>query len=223
MIGEMPAEKQSKGRRDSLLPNWGQIIAIEYYRENDTLSRKEYVSVCVLYMQALFLFRKREGEKRMLTKEQLCVQNTMPDWKDISLGLYKDFSVECLLPKIFRYYLEDGFIINVQFKEWAMKHLWAIHHIDSRIDKDRLFEEIENGLDIGNFRTTQAMRKRLNDNKDRIRMFACVYQMLLIDRAINPNKTVEGLMEIKVKKLEIIEDGEIIEIIEYNETNNPPL
>ena len=147
-----------------------------------------------------------------------------------------------------------------------MKHLWAIHHINSRINKDRLFEEIEKGLDIGSFRETPAMRKRLNDNKDRIRMFACVYQILktgsvfyveggklsqsevridyiksklicgkgvhlgmrfednvyvpltlLIDRAINPIKTVEGLMEIKVKRLEIIEDEKIIEVIEYNE------
>ncbi len=40
---------------------------------------------------------------------------------------------------------------------------------------------------------------------------------LLIDRAINPNKTVEGLTEIKVKKLEIIEGGKIIETIEYTE------
>ena len=200
----------------------------------------------------------------MLTKEQLYVQDTMPDWSDISLSLYKDFSVECLFPKTFRYYLENDLIINVQFKKWAMKHLWAIHHIDSRIDKNRLFEEIENGLDIGNFRATPAMRKRLNDNKDRIRMFACVYQImktgavfyvrngklpesevridyiksklisgkgvhlgmrfednvyvpltLLIDRAINPNKTVEGLMEIKVKRLEIIENAKIIEVMEY--------
>ena len=36
----MPAEKQSKGRWDSLLPDWGQIITIEYYRVNDTLSKK---------------------------------------------------------------------------------------------------------------------------------------------------------------------------------------
>lgn len=202
----------------------------------------------------------------MLTKEQLYVQDTMPDWSDISLSLYKDFSAECLFPKTFRYYLENGLVINVEFKKWAMKHLWAIHHIDSRIDKERLFEEIESGLDIGSFRTTPAMRKRLNDNKDRIRMFACVYQILktgsifyvkdgklpqseiridyiksklicgkgvhlgmrfednvyvpltlLIDRAISPNKTVEGLMEMKVKKLEIIEDEKIIELIAYNE------
>ena len=201
----------------------------------------------------------------MLTKGQLYVQNTMPEWADISLGLYKEFSVECLFPKTFRYYLENELVIDVEFKEWAMKHLWAIHHIDSRIDKDKLFEEIDNGLSISDFITTPAMRKRLNDNKDRIRMFACVYQImrtgavfyveegilpgteiridyiksksisqkgvhlgmrfedgvyvpltLLIDRAINPTKTVEGLTEIKVQKLEIIEAGEIIETIEYN-------
>ena len=52
IIGEMPAEKQSKGRRDSLLPNWGRIIAIEYYRENDTLSKEEFVSVCILCTDA---------------------------------------------------------------------------------------------------------------------------------------------------------------------------
>ncbi len=68
----------------------------------------------------------------MLTKEQLYTQATMPEWKDISLKLYKDFSVECLFPKVFRYYLENEQIIEVAFKEWAMKHLWAIHHIDSR-------------------------------------------------------------------------------------------
>ena len=38
---------------------------------------------------------------------------------------------------------------------------------------------------------------------------------LLIDRAVCPTKTVEGLDEVKVLKLEIIENEEIIEIIEY--------
>lgn len=201
----------------------------------------------------------------MFTKEQLYVQNTMPSWDDISLALYKEFSVDCLFPKTFRYYLENNLVIDVEFKEWAMKHLWAIHHINSRIDKDKLFEEIDNGLSISSFRATPAMRKRLNDHKDRIRMFSCVYQILktgavfyveggmmpgsdiridyiksksisgkgvhlgmrfeegvyvpltlLIDRAKNPTKTVEGLTEIRVQKLEIIEEGEIIETIEYN-------
>lgn len=40
-VGEMPAEMQSKSRRDSLLPYWGQIIAIQYYRVFDTLSKRE--------------------------------------------------------------------------------------------------------------------------------------------------------------------------------------
>lgn len=41
-------EKQSKGRRDSLLPDWGQIITIEYYRVSDTLSKRMYCEC--LYM-----------------------------------------------------------------------------------------------------------------------------------------------------------------------------
>lgn len=48
IIGEMPAEKQSKGRRDSLLPDWGQIITLEYYRVDDTLSQKSVLSACIL-------------------------------------------------------------------------------------------------------------------------------------------------------------------------------
>lgn len=200
----------------------------------------------------------------MLTKEQLYVQDIMPEWADISLALYKEFSEDCLFPKTFRYYLENQFTIDVQFKEWAMKHLWSIHHINSRIDKNKLFEAIDNGLCVSDFRQTAAMRKRLNDNKDRIRMFACVYQImkmgtvfyveegklsgtniridyiksksingkgvhlgmryeegvyvpltLLIDRAINPAKTVEGLKRINVQKLEIIENEKIIDIVEF--------
>lgn len=43
---------------------------------------------------------------------------------------------------------------------------------------------------------------------------------LLIDRAINPTKTVEKLAEIKVQKLEIIENEKIVETIEYYSTKN---
>lgn len=205
----------------------------------------------------------------MLIKEQLYNQNTMPEWNDISLSLYKEFSIDCLFDKTFRYYLENQQIIDVQFKKRAMKHLWAIHHhIDSRIDKNKLFEYIDNGLNISHLRESPTMRKWLNDNKDRIRMFACIYQImktgavfyvengklsgtdridyiksksisgkgvhlgmryeegvyvpltLLIDRAINPTKTVEKLAEIKVQKLEIIENKKIIETIDYYSAKN---
>ncbi len=52
-IGEMPAGKQSKSRRDSLLPDWGQIITIEYYRMDDTLSREGYRGACIFDTGAL--------------------------------------------------------------------------------------------------------------------------------------------------------------------------
>lgn len=109
----------------------------------------------------------------MLTKEQLYVQDTMPQWADISLALYKEFSEKCLFSKIFRYYLENQLVIDVQFKERAMKHLWSIHHINSRVDKNKLLEDIDKGFDIGNLRQNNAMKKRFNDNKDRIRKCLC--------------------------------------------------
>lgn len=200
----------------------------------------------------------------MFTKENLLTANSMPTWSDISLSLYKEFSVEVLFPKTFRYYLENEMIIEVQFKEWAMKHLWAIQHIDGVIKKTELFQMIDDGLTFDDLSKTRAMKKRLMDNKDRIRMFACVYTILktgslfyiedgkipesetkvdyikskeisskgvhlgmryeeeiyvpltlLIDRAINPNKTVKNLKSIKVLKLEIVEKEKIIECIEY--------
>lgn len=54
IIGEMPAEKQSKGRWDSLLPDWGQIITIEYYRVNDTLSKKRVLLAPVFMYRRFF-------------------------------------------------------------------------------------------------------------------------------------------------------------------------
>lgn len=38
---------------------------------------------------------------------------------------------------------------------------------------------------------------------------------MLVDRAVNPDKSLEGLDKIEVRKLEIIESGKIIETIEY--------
>ena len=36
---------------------------------------------------------------------------------------------------------------------------------------------------------------------------------MLIDRSINPTATVEGLIPIRIEKLEIIRDGEIVETL----------
>lgn len=168
--------------------------------------------------------------------------------------------------KLFDIYLEGDLIIDVQFKEWAMKHLWSIQHINGGIKNTELFNKIDEGLSFADFSKTKAMKKRLLDNKDRIRLFACVYTILktgnmfyveegklpdteikvdyikskeigakgvnlgmrleegvyvpltlLIDRAIDSNKTVRNLKVIKVLKLEIIENEQILEIIEYVE------
>lgn len=200
----------------------------------------------------------------MLTIDELLKKDTMPEWADISLSLYKEFSITCLFPKTFRYYLVNGVEINIEFKEWAMHHLWAIHHINYKISKDELFEKIDDGLVFADFTQIKSMKKRLINYRDRIRMFSCVYHILktgnlfyveggklknsdikidylkskiistkgvnlgvrleegvyvpitmLIDRAINPTETTEELDELKVLKLEIIEDGKIVETVLY--------
>lgn len=104
----------------------------------------------------------------MFTIDDLYTVDWMPQWSDISLQLYKEFSFKCLFPKTFKYYLEKEMIVEVQFREWAMKHLWSIHHIDGSIKKDELFNKIDSGLAIGDFQKTRAMKRRLMDNKDRI-------------------------------------------------------
>lgn len=201
----------------------------------------------------------------MLTVGDLLELSEMPEWSDVSLKLYKEFTIKCLLPKTFRYYFVNGKKIDVEFRETAMRHLWAIHHIDGRIKRNKLFEKIDNGLELSNIARNKSMKRRLNDNRDRIKAFACVYHLLregdvffvecgklkdtdieidylksktisskgvnlgmrsdddvcvpitmLIDRAIDPNKTTRGLMEFYVAKMEVWEDGNIIEVRHYN-------
>lgn len=201
----------------------------------------------------------------MLTVNDLLVQETMPSWNDISFVLYKDFVEQYLLNRRFEYHLVNGSVINVEFKEWAMKHLWSIQHIDSSIDKNMLFTMIDNGLDISTFMADNNKRKKMLHYKDRVRMFACIYYVMktgnlfyvkngvlegtkikinyirskiisekgvnvgmrleegvyvpltiLIDTAINPYKTVEGLCPQKVFKLLIKENDEVIEEIYYD-------
>lgn len=201
----------------------------------------------------------------MLTVNDLLIKDMMPTWSDISLKLYKDFSEQYLLNRRFEYYLVNGSVISVEFKEWAMKHLWSIQHIDPSIDKDMLFAMIDSGLDISTFMSDSKKRKRTLHYKDRIRMFACIYYIMksgnlfyvkngiidgtkirvnyvrskiisekgvnvgmrseegvyvpltiLIDTAINPYKTVEGLYPQKVFKLLIKENEKIIEDIYYD-------
>lgn len=200
----------------------------------------------------------------MYTTNELLTLGKMPEWADISLALYKEFSVNILFPKTFKYYLVNGIVIEVQFKEWAMKHLWGIQHIDGKIKNTKLFDKIDAGYSFADLSKTKVMKKRFMDNKDRIRMFACVYNVLinetlffiedgklpgtdikidyiksdvisdkgvhlgmrfeegvyvpltlLIDRAVDPQKTVKGLTSVKVMKLEIVENNQVIESFAY--------
>ena len=107
----------------------------------------------------------------MLTIEDLYELNELPEWSEISLALYKEFSIKCLFPKTFRYYFINGTKIDVEFKETAMRHLWAIHHIDKRIKKHQLFQKIDEGLELSNIARNKLMKKRLTDNRDRIKAF----------------------------------------------------
>lgn len=114
----------------------------------------------------------------MLHSNDLLTIETMPSWSDISLALYKEFSEQYLIPTIFRYYLENGEIIDVRFEEWAIYHILGIQHINGMISKTKFFEEIENGLDLDSFMENKKLKKRLNDFKHRIRMFGCIYQIM---------------------------------------------
>lgn len=65
----------------------------------------------------------------MLHSNDLLTIETMPSWSEIRLALYKAFSEQYLIPTIFRYYLENGEIIDVRFEEWAIYHILGIQHI----------------------------------------------------------------------------------------------
>lgn len=121
----------------------------------------------------------------------------MPSWSDISLALYKEFSEQYLIPTIFRYYLENGEIIDVRFEE--LFYIKDKQLKDSSVKADYIkYTLIDNkGANVG------------------IRYFENQYMAytMLIDRSINPTATVEGLIPIRIEKLEIIRDGEIVETI----------
>lgn len=133
----------------------------------------------------------------MLHSNDLLTIETMPSWSDISLALYKEFSEQYLIPTIFRYYLENGEIIDVRFEE--LFYIKDKQLNDSSVKADYIkYTLIDNkGANVG------------------IRYFENQYiaYTMLIDRSINPTATVEGLIPIRIEKLEIIRDGEIVETI----------
>ena len=103
----------------------------------------------------------------MLTKEDLLCLDIPPLIKDVSLELYKEFSVDYLLARKFIYHFSDGSNINVEFTEWGIYHMLAIQHINNRIKNSEFFQKIDD-----------AIKGRFKDQKKRITMFACIYNTL---------------------------------------------
>lgn len=114
----------------------------------------------------------------MLTKDDLLVQDTVPNIKDISLKLYRDFSLDVLYDREFHYHFNDGSEMTIEFREWGIYHMLAIPHIDNTIKKNHFFEKIDQGLELSNFSATKAIANRYKNQKERIAMFACTYHTL---------------------------------------------
>ena len=114
----------------------------------------------------------------MLTKEELLDLDAPPLIKNVSLELYKEFSVSYLLPRRFVYHFSDGSKINIEFTEWGIYHMLSIQHINSRIKNNEFFQKIDNGLTFDDFKVDNSVKARFKDQKKRISMFACIYNTL---------------------------------------------
>lgn len=134
----------------------------------------------------------------MLTKDDLLTQNTLPHINDVSLELYKNFSVDILLKRRFHYYFTDGTDIIIEFKEWGIYHMLSIQHIDYTIHKGAFFNQIDSGLSFADFSINKGIKKRFNKEKERITMFSCVYGALRYGRAFYiPNRLVPNTKTVK--------------------------
>ena len=135
----------------------------------------------------------------MLTKEDLLNLDNVPLLKDISLELYKDFSLSYLLPRKFIYHFSDGTSINVEFEEWGIYHMLAIHYIDYSIKNNEFFQAINNGLTFANFKVNDAIKDRFKKWKKRIAMFSCTYNTLRKGEAFYvPSRKVKNTNNVEV-------------------------
>lgn len=114
----------------------------------------------------------------MLTKEELLELDSTPLLKNVSLELYRDFSLTYLMPRKFLYHFSDGTTLNVGFEEWGIYHMLAIQHIDNRIKNNKFFQKISEGLSFTDFKINNAINDRFKKQKKRIAMFACTYNTL---------------------------------------------
>ena len=134
----------------------------------------------------------------MLTKDNLLTQDSLPHINDVSLKLYKDFSIDILFKQKFHYYFTDGTDIIIKFKEWGIYHMLAIQHIDNSISKNNFFKQIDIGLSFNDFTAKNGIKKRFNNYKERITMFSCIYRALKYGRVFYvPNQSVPNTQRVK--------------------------
>lgn len=114
----------------------------------------------------------------MLTKEDLLGLDSTPLLKNVSLELYRDFSLTYLMPRKFLYHFSDGTTMNVGFEEWGIYHMLAIQHIDNRIKNNKFFQRISEGLSFADFKIDNSIKDRFKQQKKRLAMFACTYNTL---------------------------------------------
>ena len=114
----------------------------------------------------------------MLTKEDLLELDNIPLLKDISLELYKDFSLTYLIPRKFLYHFSDDTTMCVGFEEWGIYHMLSIQHIDNHIKNNQFFQRINDGLSFADFKNDNAVNNRFRTQKKRIAMFSCTYNTL---------------------------------------------
>ncbi|MCM1049044.1 MAG: hypothetical protein NC433_11545 [Clostridiales bacterium] len=135
----------------------------------------------------------------MLAKEELLELDAPPLIKNVSLELYKEFSIDYLLARKFIYHFSDGSKINIEFTEWGIYHMLSIQHINNRIKNSEFFQKIDEGLTFDDFRVNDAVKVRFKEQKKRISMFACTYNTLRKGQAFYiPSGKVKNTNSVKV-------------------------
>lgn len=110
--------------------------------------------------------------------------NDMSDINNISLKLYKEFFIDVLCNRIFKYTTVDGSEITLLFNESEFMHLLGAQHILGKSYKATKFnEEIDNG-NISFQTLEQRNSIQFTDDLDRFLGFSNIYYVLTNCEAI---------------------------------------
>lgn len=139
----------------------------------------------------------------MLTKESLVSQHTKPGLSNVSFSLYKEFYIDILMKRAFKYTFTDNTKIDVYFWEYGLYHLLGIHHIDYKnITKENFFDKIDSGLCFASMKTDKKAKNRFRDMSDRIELFSCIYYTLKYSRVFRvPSPVLKETTNVKVEYL----------------------